>query len=422
MNARVFPGKLTGRVERAIASKSQTHRALICAALADGPVTLRGAALSQDVEATLRCLEALGVRIERQGDTLLVSPIRSLQRERLLNCGESGSTLRFLLPVTAALHADCAFTGQGRLVDRPLFPLYEAMQAHGVLLSPPGRFPLICRGRLTPGAYRVAGGISSQFITGLLLALPLLDGDSRIILDGQQVSRPYVDMTVDMLRRFQIRVEKDFFIPGRQSFVSPDDITLEGDWSAAAFWLAAGALSEKGVFCGGLLPDSRQGDRAVAGLLRAFGARVDYTEKGVSVRRGELRGIEIDGRDIPDLVPILAVVAALAQGETRIRHMGRLRYKESDRVSAILRMLHALGGDADADDDTLTVRGCGRLTGGTVDGCRDHRIVMAAAVAATAADGPVTILDAEAAAKSYPGFGDQFAALGGRWEEADDGI
>ena len=422
MNARVFPGKLTGRVERAVASKSQTHRALICAALADKPTTLHGAALSQDVEATIRCLRALGAGIETQGDALRVLPIQNLQREQLLDCGESGSTLRFLLPVATALHADCTFTGQGRLASRPLSSLYEAMQAHGVTLSPAGCFPLTCRGQLTPGAYRMAGGVSSQFVTGLLLALPLLSGDSRIIPDGQQVSRPYVDMTVDMLRRFQIRLEKDDDIPAPQRFVSPGDITLEGDWSAAAFWLAAGALSEKGVFCGGLLRDSRQGDRAVVALLQAFGAQAQWTEGGVFVRRGALHGIEIDAADIPDLVPILAVVAALAQDETCIRHIGRLRYKESDRVSALLNMLHALGVDASADTDTLTVQGRGRLAGGVVDGCHDHRVVMAAAVAATAADAPVVILGAEAAAKSYPGFADQFAVLGGQWEEADDGI
>ncbi|MBQ7519823.1 MAG: 3-phosphoshikimate 1-carboxyvinyltransferase [Clostridia bacterium] len=422
MNARIFPGKLAGRVEHVIASKSQTHRALICAALADKPTALRGRALSRDIEATLRCLRALGAEIASKEDGFFIEPIRALQRETLLDCGESGSTLRFLLPLTAALGADCSFTGQGNLASRPLSPLYEEMQAHGVMLSPQGRFPLCCRGRLRPGDYRIAGNISSQFISGLLLALPLLPGDSRVTVEGPLASRPYVELTRDMLRRFGIRIEEEFHIPGGQRFISPGALTLEGDWSAAACWLAAGALSEKGVFCEGLCRESIQGDRAIVALLQAFGAQTQWRQDGVLVRRGDLHGIDIDAADIPDLVPVLSVVAALARGETRIRQIGRLRYKESDRVQAILRLLHALAAEASTQDDTLIIQGRGRLPGGLVDGCQDHRIVMAAAVAATAAEAPVTLLGAEAADKSDPGFWDQFAALGGHWEEADDGI
>lgn len=422
MNARIFPGKLHGRVSRVVASKSQTHRALICAALADRPIVLHGTALSQDIGATVRCLRALGAKVEIRQDGFCVSPIQNILKEKTLDCGESGSTLRFLLPLAAALHADCDFTGQGRLAARPLSPLYEAMQAHGVTLTPQGRFPLSCRGRLTSGTYHIAGSVSSQFITGLLLALPLLPGDSQIDVEGPLASRPYVDMTVDMLRRFGIRTEGEYAVPGGQRFLSPGDLALEGDWSAAAFWLAAGALSEQGVLCQGLCRESLQGDRAVVGLLQAFGAQAQWRPDGVFVCRGELHGIEMDAADIPDLVPVLSVVAALARGETRIRSVSRLRYKESDRLEAILRLLHALGGEAQAEDDALIIRGRGRLSGGTVDGCRDHRIVMAAAVAATAAEGPVTVLGAEAADKSYPGFLDQLAALGGHWEEADDGI
>lgn len=422
MNARIFPGKLAGRVSPVIASKSQTHRALICAALADGPTTLRGAALSQDIEATLRCLRALGAEIKIQKDAFCVSPIQNLQKNRLLDCGESGSTLRFMLPMAAALNANCDFTGQGRLASRPLSPLYEAMQAHGAALSAQGRFPLSCRGQLLPGEYCIAGNVSSQFVTGLLLALPLLPGDSRVMIEGPLASRPYVELTLDTLKCFGIRIGKDFAVPGNQRYISPGSLTLEGDWSAAAFWLAAGALSETGVLCGPLRRDSRQGDRAVVDLLQAFGAEAQWREDGVFVRRGALRGIEFDAEDIPDLVPVLAVVAGMAQGQTRIRRISRLRYKESDRVAAILQLLHGLAVEAEAEDNTLTIRGRGGFRGGSVDGCRDHRVVMAAAVAATAAEGPVTILGAEAADKSYPGFLSQFAALGGHWENTDDGI
>lgn len=425
MNVRVFPAKLRGRAEPVITSKSQTHRALICAALADGQTVLRRAALSGDILATRACLEALGAGICATGGDWTISPIKQPRRGVLLDCGESGATLRFLLPVAAALGADGVFMGRGRLGERPLLPLYNAMAAHGVALSAPGVFPLACQGQLTPGDYRVAGGVSSQFVSGLLLALPLLRGDSRVTVTGKMTSRPYVDMTREALRAFGVNVlEQDgvFCIPGGQRYISPGSLTLEGDWTAAACWLAAGAMSPAGVFCGPLNRASAQGDRAILDLLRRFGAETEEREDGVMVRGGALRGIGIDAADIPDLVPILAVVGVFAQGDTHICSIARLRYKESDRVASILAMLRALGAEAEAADDMLTVHGGPPLRGGTVDACRDHRIVMAAAIAACACREPVDILGAEAVSKSYPAFFSQLAALGGQWEEIGDGI
>ena len=420
MNVTVTPHPLRGTVQSVVSSKSHAHRLLICAALADRPTILQGVDPSADLLATVRCLRALGADIAWEGAGLSVTPLSSPCKNALLDCGESGSTLRFLLPVAAALGADCAFTGQGKLKDRPLSPLREAMEDHGCVLSAPGQFPLTCSGALKPGAYTLAGNVSSQFFTGLLLALPQLPGDSRLLVDGPLESRPYVDMTLETLALFGIRVdplENGYFIPGGQRFRSPGTAAAEGDWSGAAFFLAAGALPGAAVTCAPLRPDSRQGDRAVAPLLAALGARVTDKENAVSVQPGPLRGIVIDLSDIPDLAPILAAAAAFARGETVLRPIARLRLKESDRVAAILALLHSLGVEARAAEDQLIIRGRGGVSGGTVDGFHDHRIVMAAAIAATAADGPVTILGAEAADKSYPGFFSQFRALGGLAKE-----
>lgn len=425
MNARIFPGKLRGQIVDAIPSKSQLHRALILAALADRPTTLTPAALSLDVLATVECLRQLGAEIAVSEREITVSPIKTLKRGPLLDCGESASTLRFLLPLTAALEADCDFTGQGRLASRPLSPLYEAMSAHGVSMSPQGAFPLTCRGRLTAGEYRLAGDVSSQFFSGLMMALPLLPGESRLTPLGRLQSRPYVDMTLEALRAFGIRVTEQgdtFVLPGSQRYTSPGGLTVEGDWSAAACWLAAGAMSPEGVACGPLNPRSVQGDRAIVPLLERFGARIEICPGGVFVRGKALRGIDIDAADIPDLTPVLAVTAAAAVGDTRIRGISRLRFKESDRVASVLAMLRGLGAEAEAAGDTLTVQGRGGIRGGTVDACRDHRIAMAAAVASGAAREPILVLGAEAVQKSYPGFFAHFTALGGKMEEIGHGV
>lgn len=420
MNLLIRPGELSGRVERVIPSKSMAHRALICAALADGTTRLEGVSPSEDAEATCRCLRALGCEITGDGESLRVTPGKLPEGEALLDCGESGSTLRFILPVTAALGVTAALTGRGKLAQRPLSPLREELEAHGAVLSAPGVFPLRCSGRLRSGCYTLAGNVSSQFISGLLMALPGLPEDSEIRITGPLESEPYVRMTEDTLRTFGIRTERNengYFIPGGQRFISPGRLQLEGDWSGAAFWLTAGALSGKGVVCGGLNPASAQGDRKIMDLLAAFGAKTEWRPEGACARSGRLRGITLDAGDIPDLVPVLAVAAACAEGDTRIRRIARLRLKESDRVAAVLALLRALGAAAEASENEMVIHGTGRLRGGEVNAFGDHRIAMAAAVAATRAEGPVRISGAEAVRKSYPGFFEVYRELGGSWEE-----
>lgn len=416
MNRRILPGALKGLVERIPSSKSQTHRMMIAAYLSGAETVLEGITFSRDAEATMGCLQALGAKVTRQGDRLTLLPGPRTEDEGLLDCGESGSTLRFMLPVAAALGVKAAFDGRGKLPGRPLSPLYEEMAAHGVRLTPQGTFPLRISGRLQPGRYAMAGNVSSQFFSGLLLALPLAAGDSEIRVEGPLESEPYVNMTLDTLSLFGVQVQREpdgFRVPGGQRYRSPGTLRVEGDWSGAAFWLAAGALSEAGLTCGGLNLRSSQGDKAILPLLQGFGASVEENGDRVTVRKGKLRGQEIDAAQIPDLVPVLSAVAAHAGGDTVIRNTARLRLKESDRVASVLAMVRALGGEAEAEENQIIIRGKGGLQGGTVDAFGDHRIAMAAAVAATAADAPVTVLGAEAAAKSYPDFWDTFGQLGG---------
>ena len=406
-----MPGPISGTVS-AVPSKSQAHRALICAALADSPTHIKCEGTSKDIEATAACLAALGADIRSEMSGCAVHPRDGDSPGLPLFCGESGSTFRFLLPVAGALGGKTEFRLEGRLSERPLSPLYEELIRHGCSLSPQGSNPFYIEGQLSPGSYSLDVGVSSQFISGLLFALPLLDGDSEIHMTGRIESLPYIELTVAMLERFGIKTElrdMTFFIPGGQLYRSPRIVTVEGDWSNAAFWLAAGAIDGKGVTCSGLDIQSRQGDRAILELLKLFGAQVTQGSSTVTVLSAKLfgsklRGIEIDARDIPDLVPILSVVAAAAEGTTKIYNAGRLRGKESDRLASVTDMLSRLGADINETEDGLIINGGVALKGGEVSSWDDHRIVMSAAIAAVLCPEPVIITGAEAVNKSYPGF------------------
>ena len=435
MDIRIEPRELFGNI-RAIPSKSQAHRALICAALAEGKTHIQCESESDDIAATVDCLTALGAKIMRNSDGYLVE--RGIARTTQmaspsLPCAESGSTFRFLLAITGALGRSASFMPKGRLPQRPLSPLYEELAKHGCNLSPQGTVPFNISGQLTPGRYMLDAGVSSQFISGLLFALPLLDKDSELHLTGRAESFSYVEMTLSTLEAFNIlikRSENAFYIPGKQKYVSPGHIEVEGDWSNAAVWLCAGALSSKGVTCENLNPRSRQGDRAVTEILSRFGADIKISDSSVAVSRGDLHGIEIDAGDIPDLVPVLAVVAAAAEGTTVVHNAQRLRAKESNRLEAITATLRALGGDACETDDGLTtngdpalsgcqtINGSPALLGGAASSFGDHRIVMAAALAASICTSPIIISGTEAVNKSYPGFFNDYQSLGGQlqWE------
>ena len=392
MDITISPSALRGELH-IIPSKSQAHRLLICAAFADQSTVLLCPDTNLDIEATADCLRALGAEITKDPDGYHIKPITVLPKNAVLDCSESGSTLRFMLPIVGALGVDTVFQMAGRLPQRPLSPLWEEMERMGCTLSRPTEDTVACTGKLVSGTYRISGGISSQFITGLLFALSLLDGESHLEITGKLESAPYVDMTLQALKRFGADVSRDH-IPGKQKLRSPGTICVEGDWSNAAFFLAANALGSE-ITIQGLCADSVQGDRAAAELIPVL-------EENITV----------SAADIPDLVPILAVVAGAKKGAvfTDIR---RLRLKESDRVATVIALLAALGGRAEADENTLTVYSTG-YHGGTVDAAGDHRIAMAAAIAATAATAPVTVLGAQCTEKSYPKFWAEFKRLGGQ--------
>ena len=381
MDITIQPTKLQGTLE-VIPSKSQAHRLLICAAFADRPTTICCRSTNRDIEATAECLRALGAKIHRESFGFHVEPVREIPKNALLPCRDSGSTLRFLLPVAGALGVDATFQMEGRLPQRPLSPLWEELERMGCTLSRPTSDTIRCQGKLRSGAYSIPGNVSSQFVSGLMFAQMLLEG-CTLEVTGKIESAPYMEMTRQAIGKFPL---KD----------SPV-ITVEGDWSNAAFWLAANALGSA-LYVAGLREDSPQGDQVCAELLPRLTAHQT-----------------IDAADIPDLVPILSVMAAANRGAV-FTNIARLRLKESDRVASVIAMLTALGGRAEADESTLTVFGTG-FRGGTVDACNDHRIAMSAAIAATVCTEPVTILGAECVEKSYPKFWAEYARSGGIYEQ-----
>ena len=415
MNKTILPGARTGEVHIP-ASKSQAHRMLLCAAMGENEVTLRCRGLSKDILATVACLKALGASVDAEGEVLHLRPVSAPPPGLcLLPCGESGSTLRFLLPLVGALGASAVFEREGRLPERPIEPLRRELCRNGMDIRSDGA-RLSCSGQLRPGAFSLPGNISSQYISALLMTLPLLEGESTLHMEGALESAAYVAMTEEVLRLGGVRTEKTgdgYRIPGGQRCRFAPELSVEGDYSNAAFFLCAGALSERGIRVTGLDPQSRQGDRAIVPLLEEMGAQVASDGSSVTVKRAALHGITIDASPIPDLIPVLSVVAAAASGETRVIHAQRLRLKESDRLHSTTQMLRALGAEAEELPDGLVIRGGRTLAGGTVDACGDHRIAMSAAVAGGICRGAVTICGSECVQKSYPDFWTDFQQLKG---------
>lgn len=415
MNKTILPGARTGEVHIP-ASKSQAHRMLLCAAMGEKEVTLRCRGLSKDILATVACLKALGASVDAEGEVLHLRPVSAPPPGLCpLPCGESGSTLRFLLPLVGVLGASAVFEREGRLPERPIEPLRRELCRNGMDIRSDGA-RLSCSGQLRPGAFSLPGNISSQYISALLMTLPLLEGESTLHIEGALESAAYVAMTEEVLRLGGVRTEKTgagYRIPGGQHCRFAPELSVEGDYSNAAFFLCAGALSERGIRVTGLDPQSRQGDRAIVPLLEEMGAQVASDGSSVTVKRAALHGITIDASPIPDLIPVLSVVAAAASGETRVIHAQRLRLKESDRLHSTTQMLRALGAEAEELPDGLVIRGGRTLAGGTVDACGDHRIAMSAAVAGGICRGAVTICGSECVQKSYPDFWTDFQQLKG---------
>lgn len=417
MNIRLKPCRFCGEVT-AISSKSDAHRLLIASALSDRQTFIRCNARSADITATVNCLNSLGADIKFVDGGISVKPIKEKRKSAVLDCNESGSTIRFLLPVAASLGTNTEFTGGGRLPERPLSPLREQMEAHGVVFSPINVFPVKINGEMTSGEFTIKGNISSQFITGLLFALPLLNGNSIINVIPPVESRPYIDMTLNTLKKFGITVTEksnSFFIPGGQKYASPGTVESEGDWSNSAFFLTAGAVSGR-VTVTGLDVSSVQGDKQILTILKEMGAEITVEQGSITVKKGDLHGINIDARNIPDLVPIISVAAAAANdGETVITGAERLKIKESDRLTAVYESLKALGVDISKTDDGLVINKTGIVGGGAVSGYNDHRMVMALSVLSAVSSGDIILRGAEAVNKSYPNFFEDFSSLGGSY-------
>lgn len=377
-------------------SKSVAHRALICSFLAGGG-TVKPIIDSKDMQATVGVIDAL-----KSG-------------EKTLNCIESGSTLRFMIPVAAALGADAVFTGSGRLPERPIGEYLTLLPLHGVSCKSGGGLPLEISGKLRNGSYEVSGNVSSQYITGLLLALVKLEGDSAVILKTPLESKPYVDMTVKVMADYGVEIrETDFgyLVHGGQNFRKTDYV-VEGDWSQAAFFLVAGALGGT-VTVSGLDINSAQGDKGIIDVLKAFGAKIEIYENSVKCSKSVLNGAEVDAADIPDLVPIIAVLAAFSNGKTVIKGAERLRFKESDRIESVVSNLKKMGADIEETADGMIINGGKALCSAELDGYNDHRIVMAFSIAALFADGETVISDAQSINKSYPSFFEEYNRLGGK--------
>lgn len=390
------------RVVAAPSSKSEAQRYLLCAALADAPTEIVCRDTSRDIEAMAACLNALGATVTQKAGGFSVSPIVDVPRRAVLDCGESGATLRFLLPVAAVLGIDAEFRLHGRLGTRPIAPLLSLLAANGCNVT---RTETALRfvGKLRGASFCVDGSLSSQYAGGLLLALPLLDHDTFLHITPPRVSAGYIDLTRQIQAHFGVRAEPrgdGFFLPRAQRYRSPSRCTVGGDWSNAAFWLCAGALSRP-VTVTGLSAVAAQPDRAVTELLRRFGAAVTEADGAVAVRPQTLHGISADLSGCPDLLPPLCAVAAFAEGTTRFSGIGRLRHKESDRPRVLAAMLEKCGARATLDGDTLTVTG-GTPRAAELDAANDHRIAMTAALLSLRC--PITLTGAEAVEKSYPNF------------------
>lgn len=417
------PAHLTGTAA-APASKSEAHRLMICAGLTEGETTLTGYMDSEDMAATRRCLRALGAATERGEDWLtLTGHARKIARLPVLDCGESGSTLRFFVPIALAMAGGGVFRMHGRLGQRPMDVYRDLFVPRGVRwrmgVGCDGAAELTVQGKLEAGSYVLPGNVSSQFVSGLLFALPLLEEDSTLTVQPPVESAGYIRMTVEAITRSGVVMEEiapfRWRIPGRQRYHAEGG-RLSGDYSQAAVLLCASALGED-VMVTGLAAKTTQGDRAVLKHLQALGAKVEETEDGVKVTADALQGAELDMSDCPDIAPILALVCQLAEGESRLTGCGRLRIKECDRLAATVESLNLLGGDAKAEGNDIVIRGVKQLRGGVaLPDYNDHRMVMLAAIAALKAQEPVRVAGTSALNKSWPEFLNVYRQLGGKAE------
>ena len=418
MNVKIEPESVQGTID-AIPSKSHLHRLLICAAIAKIPREILVKNLeAEDIKATMKCLQIIGARFDQYDHSIRVRAITRTRKpsECVLPVGESGSTLRFLLPVVAALGITATFEMEGRLPERPLHPLDEQLTKHGITITRPTPTTLRTCGQLQAGDYVLPGNVSSQYISGLLMALPLLKQRSTLEITGNIESESYIDLTLAAQQKFRMNHfynQQKFTITETSRYGGTKALTVDGDWSNGAFWLVCGAMRGSSVTLNKISKKSLQGDRKITDILLQLGATVRWRKNQVTVTGNRRQAVDIDASGIPDLIPVLAAVLSVAEGTSRITNAGRLRMKESDRLATTAATLNTLGAKVTELEDGLIIEGVPNLKGGTVDAHNDHRIAMCAAVAALACTEPVIITGAEAVNKSYPQLWADFAKLGG---------
>lgn len=424
---KIYPNNLSGEI-KIPPSKSLSHRAIICAGLSDAICDIENLIFSDDIKATLEGMRSFGVKVEKietdsksNTSTITINGAKELQLlNNSIECKESGSTLRFLIPFAGLLKEKVTFIGRGKLVERPLDTYYRIFDEQNIeYKNDNGKLPLEVKGILKPGTFKVEGNISSQFITGLMFVLPLLNGDSKIVITTELESKGYVDLTLDILKQFGIKIEnnnyKEFYIKGNQKYISKD-YRVEGDFSQVAFWIVAGILGSS-IKCKDLRTDSLQGDRAILEIVQRMGGNLKVNEDFVTINESKTKGTVIDASQCPDIVPILAVLGAVSNGTTKIINAERLRIKESDRLKAIATELNKIGANVKELEDGLIIEGKTKLSGGTVDSWNDHRIAMALAIASIKCTEPLIITGSEAVRKSYPDFWKDFISLGGKIDE-----
>lgn len=388
-------------------SKSYAHRLILCAFLSGQRVKINNVGSSQDVVATLNAVKALGAKVEIYDNYVIVEKQKIIDGA-IIDCNESGSTLRFLMPIIPALNISVTITGKPSLLSRPNEKLIDCLTQNGAKFD-----GLNISGKLNAGTYYIDASISSQYVTGLLLALSVIDGESKIVLLNDVASLPYIQITIDVLKTFGVCVtfnKNELTIIGNSYNKCVYEVGVEGDWSGSAFPLALGAVGGS-VTVTNLNVDSTQGDVAILEILKNFGAKLSVNGTSVTVQKGELNGIEIDINKIPDLAQVIAAVASFSNGKTIIKNIERLKIKESDRALAIVNSLTALGINAKIVDNNIEIIG-GTKHGGVIDGGNDHRTIMAGVVSAIGIAN-VKILGVQAISKSYPEFLEHFKLLGG---------
>lgn len=405
MDVKITPSKLSGTVEIP-SSKSFAHREIICASLSKGTSIISGVSFSKDIYATLSAMESLGAKYTIKDDTITITGISTPKDTATIDCCESGSTLRFIIPIVSALGISATLNGQGRLPERPITPFIRELPKKGVSFDYNNTMPFSMTGKLQSGTFELEGDISSQFITGLLFALPLLDGNSKIVITSELQSKPYVDMTIQSMLNFGVSIRETdygYYIQGNQEYKAINH-KVEGDYSQSAFFYVANVIGNHIVLLN-LLKNSIQGDRKILEICK----KSCYNSKD-----NRLNAYTINAKDIPDLVPILAVLGCFGDGTSKIVGAERLKIKESDRLIATADALNRIGGKVTPTDDGLIIEPIENFTGGTVDSFGDHRIVMATAIASTRSTGDITIMGANAVEKSYPNFFRDFKNLGGK--------